>query len=160
MEDDRRAMAKRIGVISDTHGLLRPEARNKLLGCDLIVHAGDIGNPSILEDLRRIAEVAVRGNVDTGHWADDLPEIEYVTVEDRQLCIIHDIETLDLDPVAAGLNVVVYGHSHKPAVDWKDGVLYLNPGSIGPRRFRLPVSMAILSIADGQVCPEIIALEV
>jgi putative phosphoesterase len=153
-------MAKRIGVISDTHGLLRPEAASKLRGCDLIVHAGDIGNPSVLEDLRQIAEVvAVRGNVDTGHWADDLPEIEYVTVDDKQLCVVHNIEMLDLDPVAAGLNIVVYGHSHKPAVDWKDGVLYLNPGSIGPRRFRLPVSMAFLRVEPECVAPEIVSLE-
>jgi putative phosphoesterase len=153
-------MAKRIGVISDTHGLLREEARSRLLGCDLIIHAGDVGNPSVLEDLRRMAEVVVvRGNVDTGHWAADLAETEYLTVEDKQLCIVHNIETLDLDPVAAGIDVVVYGHSHKPAVDWRDGVLYLNPGSAGPKRFRLPISMAFLYVDSKEVVPEIVSLQ-
>lgn len=153
-------MTMRIGVISDTHGLLREQAEGRLQGCDLIVHAGDVGDPSILHDLEQIAEVAaVRGNVDRGPWAADLPEIEYVAVEGRRLCIIHDIETLDLDPAAAGIDVVVYGHSHKPAVDWKDGVLYLNPGSVGPRRFHLPVSMAFLHVGPEGVVPEIVSLE-
>jgi hypothetical protein len=153
-------MAKRIGVISDTHGLLREQARGRLQGCDLIVHAGDVGNPSVLEDLRRIAEVvAVRGNVDTGPWAADLAQTEHLAVEDRQICVVHNIETLDLDPGAAGIDVVVYGHSHKPAVDWKDGVLYLNPGSIGPKRFRLPISMAFLHIDSKEVVPEIVSLQ-
>jgi uncharacterized protein len=153
-------MTRRIGVISDTHGLLREEVLRKLQGCDLILHAGDVGSPSVLENLKRIAEVVVvRGNVDTGHWAADLAEAEYVTVEHRQLCIVHNIETLDLDPVAAGIHVVVYGHSHKPAVDWKDGVLYLNPGSVGPKRFHLPVSMAFLHIGPEGVVPEIVSLQ-
>jgi uncharacterized protein len=152
-------MAKRIAVISDTHGLLRPEARSRLQGCDLIVHAGDVGGPSVLEDLRRIADVvAVRGNVDTGLWARDLAETEHVTVEGRQVYIIHNIDTLDLDPAAAGMDVVVYGHSHKPGAEWKGGVLYLNPGSAGPERFRLPISMALLHIHAQEITAEILSL--
>lgn len=153
-------MAKRIGVISDTHGLLREQVKDKLRDCDLILHAGDVGDPSVLDDLRRIAEVAaVRGNVDRGPHVADLPETEHVVVEGRRLCVIHNIELLDLDPVAAGIETVVYGHSHKPAVDWKDGVLYLNPGSAGPRRFHLPVSMAFLHIGPEGVVPEIVSLQ-
>lgn len=153
-------MIRRIGVISDTHGLLREQVADELRDCDLIFHAGDVGDPSVLDELRRIAEVvAVRGNVDRGPWAADLPQTEYVAVEGRQLCLVHDIETLDLDPAAAGIDVVVYGHSHKPAVDWKDGVLYLNPGSVGPRRFHLPVSMAFLHVGPEGVVPEIVSLE-
>lgn len=152
-------MAKRIGVISDTHGLLREQVKDRLRDCDLILHAGDVGSPSVLDDLRQIAEVAaVRGNVDRGPWAADLPETEHVAVEGRQLYIIHNIEMLDLDPVAAGVDVVVYGHSHRPAVDWKAGVLYLNPGSIGPKRFHLPVSMAFLHVGPEGVVPEIVSL--
>jgi hypothetical protein len=153
-------MAKRIGVISDTHGLLRDEARNRLQGCDLIVHAGDVGNLSVLEELKKIAEVvAVRGNVDNGLRAGDLALTEHVTVEDRQIYVVHNLDTLDLDPGAAGLHVVIYGHSHKPAVDWKDGVLYLNPGSVGPKRFRLPVGMAFLHIDSKEIVPEIVSLQ-
>lgn len=153
-------MGKRIGVISDTHGLLREEARTRLEGCDLIVHAGDVGDPAVLEDLGRIAEVVVvRGNMDHGLWARDLALTEHVTVEDRQIHVVHNIETLDLDPAAAGIDVVVYGHSHKPAVDWKDGVLYLNPGSIGPKRFHLPVSMAYLHVKPEGLAPEIVSLQ-
>jgi putative phosphoesterase len=153
-------MAKRIGVISDTHGLLRDEAVGRLQGCDLIIHAGDVGSPSILEELGRIAPlVAVRGNVDTGVWAAELPPMEYVQVEDATICVIHNIAELELDPAAAGVNVVVYGHSHKPAADWKTGVLYLNPGSIGPRRFHLPVSMAYLHIQPQGITPEFVTLD-
>jgi len=152
-------MAKRIGVISDTHGLLRDEATSKLKGCDLIIHAGDVGGPLILEELRRIAPlVAVRGNVDTGAWADELPPMEYVHAEGTTICVIHTIAELDLDVAAAGVNVVIYGHSHKPAANWKDGILYLNPGSAGPKRFRLPISMAFLHIQPEGITPEFVAL--
>jgi hypothetical protein len=153
-------MAKRIGVISDTHGLLRDEAASRLRGCGMILHAGDVGGPSILEELRRIAPlVAVRGNVDTGAWAGELPQMEHVQIEGTAICIIHNLAELDLDAAAAGVNVVIYGHSHKPAADWKDGVLYLNPGSAGPRRFRLPVSMAFLHIGPEGAAAEMVALE-
>ena len=151
-------MAKPIGVISDTHGLLRDEARGRLQGCELILHAGDVGNPVVLEELGQIARVvAVRGNMDKGRWASELEEIEYVEVEGRQICVIHDIDRLDLDP-AAGIDVVVYGHSHRPAVDRQDGVLYLNPGSAGPKRSDLPVSMALLYIDEEGITPEIVTL--
>ncbi len=160
MEDDKQTMAKRVGVISDTHGLLRDEVLGKLQGCDLIVHAGDVGNSSVLEDLMRIAEVvAVRGNVDTGPWAAELPHLEYVQVEDMTICVVHNIAELDLDPLAAGVDVVIYGHSHKPAAEWKGGILYLNPGSVGPRRFHLPVSMAFLHVGTEGVAPEIVSLQ-
>ncbi|MEN6425748.1 MAG: metallophosphoesterase family protein [Phycisphaerales bacterium] len=152
-------MTKPIGVISDTHGLLRNEARGRLQGCDLILHAGDVGSPAVLEELGQIARVvAVRGNTDKGRWANELEEIEYVEVEGRRICVVHDIDTLDLDPAAAGIRVVVYGHSHKPAVDWKDGILYLNPGSAGPKRFHLPISMALLWIDSEAIRAELVDL--
>lgn len=151
--------AKKVGVLSDTHGLLREAVVSRLRGCDLIVHAGDIGGPSILAELRAIAKVvAVRGNVDTGPWANELSLEEYVDVEGHRICIVHDLSTLSLDPVSAGVDAVIYGHSHKPAVEHKSGILYLNPGSAGPQRFRLPVSMAILSVEDEAISPEIIEL--
>lgn len=159
VEDKRGTMNKRIGVISDTHGQLRAQVVSRLRGCDAIIHAGDIGSPSVLEELRRIAEViAVRGNVDTRPWAAELPAVECQDVEGRRICIVHDIGTLDLDPEAAGVSVVVYGHSHKPAADWRDGILYLNPGSAGPKRFHLPASMAFLHVKPDGVTPEIIPL--
>jgi putative phosphoesterase len=149
-----------IGVLSDTHGLLREEVKDRLYGCDMILHAGDVGSLSLLAELRRIAEVvAVRGNVDAGQWARELKEEEYVDVEGRRLCVIHDISKLALDPAGAGIDIVIYGHSHKPAVEWKASVLCLNPGSAGPKRFRLPISMAILSIEDGEVSAEIIEVQ-
>ena len=152
-------MATKIGVLSDTHGLLREEAVGRLLGCDLILHAGDIGSPSILTELRTLAEVvAVRGNVDTGSWANELSREEYVDVAGRRICLVHDLSTLSLYPVSAGIDIVIHGHSHKPAVEWKGGILYLNPGSAGPKRFHLPVSMAILSLEDEVIVPEIIEL--
>ncbi len=153
-------MVKRIGVISDTHGLLRDEAASRLQGCDRIIHAGDVGHPSILEELRRIAPlIAVRGNVDTGAWAAELPHLEYVQIEDMTICVVHNIAELDLDPLAAGVDVVIYGHSHKPAAEWKGGILYLNPGSAGPKRFHLPVSMAFLHVGTEGVAPEIVLLQ-
>lgn len=148
-----------IGVLSDTHGLLRDEVRHRLRGCDLILHAGDIGHPSVLEELRRIADtVAVRGNVDTGRWAGELRREEYLEVDGHGICLVHDLATLSLDPASAGFDVVIYGHSHQPAVEWKAGILYLNPGSAGPKRFHLPVSMALLLLSDAGLSPEIIEL--
>jgi len=152
-------MAKRIGVLSDTHGLLREETKDRLRGSDMILHAGDIGSPSILKDLRRIAPVAaVRGNVDTAAWARDLPEMEYVQVDGTRICVVHNLAELDLDPAMAGVNVVIYGHSHTPAAEWKEGILYLNPGSAGPRRFRLPVSMAFLYMQPEGVSAKVVEL--
>jgi uncharacterized protein len=153
-------MAKKIGVISDTHGLLREQARSRLRGCDLIVHAGDVGDAWVLTDLRQIAEVvAVRGNVDSGLWARALSREDCVEVEGHRIWVVHDLGTLSLDPAAAGIDIVIYGHSHKPAVEWKNGILYLNPGSAGPQRFHLPISLAILSIEDEEVSAEIIELQ-
>jgi putative phosphoesterase len=134
-------------VISDTHGLLRPEAEAALAGCTLIIHAGDVGQEKVLENLRKIAPVhAVRGNVDRGSWAEALPETTTVEVEGHKLYVLHKIEDLDIDPAAAGISAVIYGHSHVPSQQSKNGVLFLNPGSAGPRRFRLPVSIALLRI--------------
>jgi putative phosphoesterase len=150
---------KSIGVLSDTHGLLRGEVKSRICGCDMILHAGDIGSPSVLRELRQIAEVvAVRGNVDAGPWANELRQEQYVEAGDRRLCLVHDIATLSLDPAAAGFHVVIYGHSHKPALEWKDGILYLNPGSAGPKRLHLPISMALLRLSAEEVVPELVEL--
>jgi putative phosphoesterase len=139
----------RVGLISDTHGLLRPEATAFLAGSDHIVHAGDVGDPSILDTLAAIAPVtAIRGNVDTDAWADVLRETELIRFGEIAVYVVHDVKALDVDLRAAGIRVVVSGHSHKPLVAERDGVLYVNPGSAGPRRFRLPISAAELRI-DG-----------
>ena len=139
----------RVGLISDTHGVLRPQAVAFLRGSDLIVHAGDICDPSVLDALRAIAPtVAVRGNNDRGAWADTLRESELIEVGDIVLYAIHDVAAIDIDPDAAGVRVVVSGHSHKPSREQRGGVLFVNPGSAGPRRFTLPISIAEL-IVDG-----------
>ena len=148
-----------IGLISDTHGLLRPEAVAALQGSDAIIHAGDIGDSAILIDLARIAPVsAVRGNVDRGDWALAVPENEVLEVGGVLIYILHNIDELDLDPAAAGFRVVVTGHSHKPVTRERDGVLYVNPGSAGPRRFTLPIALGRLAIVDGVVSAELIEL--
>jgi uncharacterized protein len=149
-----------VGVISDTHGLLRPQAVAALRGVDLIVHAGDVGRPEVLEELRRLAPTthAVRGNIDTQAWAAGLPATLTVEVGAVRLLILHDIA--DLDPAAAGFAMVIFGHSHKPAIETRNGVLHLNPGSAGPRRFRLPVTVARLRVSGSVIHPEIVALDV
>jgi uncharacterized protein len=148
-----------VGVISDTHGLLRPEAERALAGSDFIVHAGDVGSPDILERLARIAPVtAVRGNVDTDDWAGTLPMTNVLQVGPMSLYILHDLNQLDLDPRAAGFAAVLSGHSHKPREEWRDGILYFNPGAAGPRRFRLPVTVGRLRIAGDRISPEIVHL--
>jgi len=148
-----------VGVISDTHGLLRPQALAALEGSELIVHAGDVGNPHILEQLRGIAPTtAVRGNIDTGAWATSLPIAEVVEVGDVHLYVLHDLAALDLDPTAAGFAAVISGHSHRPAADVRNGVLYLNPGSAGPRRFTLPITVARLEIVGERISHDIIEL--
>ena len=150
-----------IGIISDTHGLLRPQAAAALQGSALIIHAGDVGRPEILEELRRIAPViAVRGNVDSGAWATSLPHGEIVEHDGIRLYVIHILEDLDLDPPTAGFHAVITGHTHRPKMTTKDGVLYFNPGSAGPRRFTLPVSLGRLFLADGKLRGEIITLSV
>ncbi|CAN7188463.1 MULTISPECIES: metallophosphoesterase family protein [unclassified Variovorax] len=149
----------RIGLISDTHGLLRPEALAFLRGCEHIVHGGDIGDANILEALAAIAPLtAVRGNNDRGAWAEAVPDTALVEFGGLRLYAIHDLALLDIDPVAAGVRVVVSGHSHRPRTEERDGVLYVNPGSAGPRRFRLPISAAELKIDDGVVTPRIVEL--
>jgi uncharacterized protein len=150
-----------VGVIFDTHGLLRPEALDALKGSDMIVHAGDVGGTDILEQLGAIAPTfAVRGNVDTGAWASRLPLTEVVEAGALQLYVLHDIATLDLDPRAAGFAAVIFGHSHRPSVENRNGVLFLNPGSIGPRRFSLPIAMAKLRVVGDQLSHEMIDLRV
>jgi len=151
--------AMRVGLISDTHGLLRPEALTFLAGSDWIVHGGDICDPAILDALAAIAPVtAVRGNNDRGAWAERLRETELVEAGGIWLYAIHDRAQLDIDPVAAGVQVVVSGHSHKPSVERRAGVLYVNPGSAGPRRFSLPISVGELTIAAGVVAARTVQL--
>ena len=151
----------RVGVISDTHGLMRPEAIAALQGSDLIVHAGDVGAPNVLEQLRAIAPTsAVRGNVDTSDWARRLPLTEVVQVGALSLYVLHEIAHLNLDPKVAGFAAVISGHSHRPSAEVRDGVLYLNPGSAGPRRFTLPVAVARIQIVGDQLAHEIIELPV
>lgn len=141
----------RIGLIADTHGLVRPAAVVALEACELIVHAGDIGGPQVLATLGKVAPVrAVRGNNDRGDWADGLPADDVVEAGGLLLYVLHDRSELDLDPAAAGFHVVVTGHSHRPAHEVRDGVHYINPGSAGPRRFSLPVTLAELELVDGE----------
>ena len=150
-----------VGVISDTHGLLRPEALDALSGCELIIHAGDVGEAEILHQLGAIAPVsAVRGNVDYGALAESLPDDNVVTWRGKHLYVLHNIDELSLDPQAAGFDAVIYGHSHKPDNTMKNGVLYFNPGSAGPRRFSLPVSVGRFSLEEDQLKAELITLEV
>jgi uncharacterized protein len=149
-----------VGVISDTHGLLRPEALAALRGSALIIHAGDVGKGEILAALGEIAPVfAVRGNVDRGAWAGKLPQTEIVQFEQRLLYVLHDLAELDLDPPTAGFAAVISGHSHRPKIETKDGVIYCNPGSAGPRRFDLPITVGRLTVAGGRLAAEIIELK-
>lgn len=149
----------RVGVISDTHGLMRPSALEALAGMDLILHAGDVGRAEVLQQLREVAPtVAVRGNVDTSPWGRTLPESEVVEVRGRLFYILHDRGALDLDPRAAGFAAVVFGHSHRPEATEAGGVLYLNPGSAGPRRFTLPISLARLTVSDDALTWEFVHL--
>jgi putative phosphoesterase len=150
-----------VGLISDTHGVLRPEAVEALRGCDLLIHAGDVGALEILERLGALAPTfAVRGNVDTGAWAAGLPVTEVVEVDGRSLFVLHDLAELDLDPAAAGFAAVVSGHSHQPVVHRRNGVFFINPGSAGPRRFKLPVTVAVVRVTADDVRPEIVELDV
>lgn len=150
----------RIGVISDTHGLLRPQAVKALAGSQLIIHAGDVGQPQILDELRLIAPVvAVRGNVDYGAWADELPMRTEVTLGGHRIHMIHILADLGLDPAADSIAAVIYGHSHKPEIVRRGGVLYFNPGSAGPRRFSLPVTVGLLTLRDGALHPELVELD-
>jgi uncharacterized protein len=149
-----------IGVISDTHGLLRPEAIRALQGCELIIHAGDVDKPEILSELRNIAPtVAVRGNLDRGIWAQGLPRTRSVEVGQIRLYVIHNLEEFSIDAATEGFAAVISGHSHKPSITRKDGVLFVNPGSAGPRRFKLPATVALLRVTDNQAEAELAELD-
>jgi putative phosphoesterase len=159
MDDNVEKIEWTIGVISDTHGLLRPEAVEALRGVDLILHAGDVGSSEVLETLKGIAPVvAVRGNNDKGEWAEELPQWEVAEVGSISVYMIHDLKEIDLSPAAAGFQVVVSGHSHKSSVEERKGVLYVNPGSAGPRRFSLPVTIARLKVSGEAVSAEVVEL--
>src|SRR4051794_28569806 len=139
----------RIGIISDTHGLLRPEAIRHLAGTDHIIHTGDIGAPEVIEGLRRIAPTsAIRGNIDTGEWAMDYRDTELLVLGGRAVYVLHNLKEIKLDPAASGIDVIISGHSHRPKIETSNGVLYLNPGSAGPRRFKLPIALAIVALTD------------
>ncbi len=147
-----------IGVISDTHNLLRPKALTALAGSDHILHAGDIGNPDILDRLRQIAPVtAIRGNTDTHGPCASLPATEAIELAGHLFYLVHSLDDLDLNPAAAGISAVITGHTHKPKIDWRDNVLYLNPGSAGPRRFSLPITLARITLTR-HLQPELITL--
>lgn len=151
----------RVGLISDTHGLLRAEARAFLTGCDYIIHGGDIGGAAILQDLEALAPlIAVRGNNDHERWADDLRDTELIRIGSVFVYVIHDLAQIDIDPGSAGVRVVVSGHSHKPEIKEQSGILYVNPGSCGPRRFRLPVSVGEIMVAGTSVSARTVELKV
>ena len=159
MKNESTRIEKVIGVISDTHGMLRPEAAEALRGVELILHAGDVGSPEVLDALNDIAPVvAVRGNNDKGAWAEELPAWEVAEVGVVFIYMIHDLKEIDLSPSGAGFQVVVSGHSHKPSVEERRGVLYVNPGSAGPRRFKLPISVARLTVSGETVSAEVVEL--
>ena len=150
------ASTMRIGIISDTHGLLRPEACERLAGVDHIIHAGDIGRPEVIAGLAEFAPTtAIRGNIDTGGWAKGFPHTARLTLGGRSIHVLHNLKDLDLDPAAAGIDVVVSGHSHRPKIETVRGVLYLNPGSAGPRRFTLPIALATLDLVDDALRPRL-----
>jgi hypothetical protein len=161
MSDNLDTAEKLVGLISDTHGLLRPEAMAALRGVDLILHAGDIGKPQVLDALNDIAPVvAVRGNNDKGAWAANLPAWEVVEVGAASIYMLHDLKEIDISPASAGFQVVVSGHSHKPSVEQRQGVLYVNPGSAGPRRFSLPITIARLRAGGEKIEAQLINLPV
>jgi putative phosphoesterase len=148
-----------LGVISDTHGLLRPEALDALRGSDMIIHAGDVGKPEVIDRLGEVAPThVVRGNIDKGSWAAALPMTELVTLGKHRLFVLHDLSQLDVDPAAAGFAAVVFGHSHRPAIETRNGILFLNPGSAGPRRFKLPVTIARVTTSGQRLPADIVEL--
>lgn len=150
-----------IGVISDTHGLLRPSAVENLQGSEIILHGGDVNRPEILETLRQIAPVfVVRGNVDRGEFGRSLPKTEVVEYQSKHIFMVHDIGDLNIDPKAAGFDAVIYGHSHRPSIERRDGVLFFNPGSAGPRRFSLPITTGLMRIIDGDLVAELRQVEI
>ena len=159
MKKVRTREKRLIGIISDTHGLVRPEVAEAFSGVDLILHAGDIGTTEVMEELRSIAPImAVRGNNDKGTWANAIPETEVVQIGSVRIYMLHDLKGIDLNPAARGFQVVISGHSHRPSIETRDAVLFLNPGSAGPRRFKLPISVARLTVDGSAVNGEIIDL--
>jgi putative phosphoesterase len=153
------ALSNLVGLISDTHGLLRPEALDALRDSDLIIHCGDVGNPAVLDTLRRIAPVrAVRGNSDTGAWARGLPSSVVVEIGNHKIYVLHNLSEFDPDPDAAGFTAVVFGHSHKPVIERQGRTLFINPGSAGPRRFKLPTTVATLTIRSRRCVARIVPL--
>ncbi|QUH25630.1 metallophosphoesterase family protein [Serpentinicella alkaliphila] len=149
----------KVAVISDTHGLVRPQLIEELAGCDLIIHAGDIGSNEVINELEKVAPVrAVRGNVDREEWCLKFPKSDVIELGDKYVYLIHNIEDLDIEPTAGGFDIVIYGHSHKPSVEEKKGVIYLNPGSVGPRRFNLPISYAILEVKKNSISQSLITI--
>jgi putative phosphoesterase len=160
MPDARAAQARTLGVISDTHGLLRPAALRRLRQVDWIIHAGDVGRGELLPILAELAPVSVvRGNVDRGPWATRLPQTQVISFGELHIYLLHDLAELDLDPAAAGFGAVIFGHSHRPNLERHAGVVYLNPGSVGPRRFDLPISLAILHLEPEAMRAEFVTLE-
>ena len=156
----KRTFDYKIGIISDTHGLIRKSVLKSFKDVDLIVHAGDVGKPEVLETLQNIAKVyPVRGNVDGGKWTDSLPLTDVVQVGHIYLYVLHDLDLLDLDPATAGFNIVISGHSHIPKIEKKDNILFLNPGSAGPKRFDYPISIAFLYIKGTSIETEIVELK-
>ena len=156
----KRTFDYKIGIISDTHGLIRQSVVKSFKDVDLIVHAGDVGQPEVLETLQTINNVyPVRGNVDGGKWTDNLPFTEVVQVGQVYLYVLHDLDALDLDPATAGFNAVISGHSHIPKIEERNGILFINPGSAGPRRFKYPVSIAFLYIKGAVIETEIVELK-
>lgn len=148
-----------VGVISDTHGLLRPEAIAALRGSEAIIHAGDVGREEILRVLKQIAALTVvRGNIDTSPWARKLPATDVLEITGASIYVLHNIDELDLDPSAAGFSAVIFGHSHRPLIENRKGLLFFNPGSAGPRRFNLPISVGRLIVENGRLMPELIEL--
>lgn len=149
----------KVGVIADTHGVLRPQAREALAGCELIIHAGDVGSLDVLRELETVAPVvAVRGNVDVQPWASEFPESRVVEVGNVRVYVLHDLERLDLDPAAAGFAAVVSGHTHHAVIEERDGVLFVNPGSAGPRRFHHPITVAILRVGERGASADLVEL--
>src|SRR5262245_50484591 len=158
---ERTSHIRVIGLISDTHGLIRSEALEALNGVELIIHAGDIGKPEVIAALKAVAPVlAIKGNNDIGNWARPLPDTKLAKLGDTRLYVIHNVKDLDCDPVARGYQAVVSGHSHKPSIATRDGILFVNPGSAGPRRFKLPIAVGKLFIQNSQLTAEIIELSV
>lgn len=148
-----------VGIISDTHGLLRSKALEALRGSDAIIHAGDVGREEILRALKQIAPLTVvRGNIDTSPWARKLPSTNVFEIAGKSIYVLHNIDELDLDPAAAGFSAVIFGHSHRPLTENRKGVLFFNPGSAGPRRFNLPISVGRLIIENGRLMPELVEL--